>query len=208
MAQRFYSLPEVSFEEFQKRMNQGQFLTARPQDMTFEEFLARSENNPAIMIIDNIPLNLNMAFIKAQNPDIASGFQRLEQLRSIMRLLNIGFYLLIFVTFGLILLAAKITSRSLLGFLSKAGTYFLAAFVVLAIFLALKLATNNLLTKIITEKAVQLPQSLKNEIILPFAQSTHQKIFNNLFILSSILGGVGIILFISPIIYKRFFKKF
>lgn len=206
LSEKYYQLPEFSEKEYKKLIDEKKFFLARPAGISFEEFLVRAETNVGNLIAENMPSNLNFDYIKAKNTQIKDALDQIERIRMAEKLLNIVFYILLFITFGLIILVSKLTSKSLVEFLSKMGGYFLVGFFIFLLFLIVQYVTNWLLIQQLYPKFIQISEPIKNEIVIPFIKSTQQQIFRGLLTWSGILGLFGIIL-LAPGIYKKFKNK-
>lgn len=201
---KYNSLPEVTVEEFERQVSEGKekFPMVRPQGLALEQTVARVGFDPVGEIMSKIPDKLDTSYVDQNKSGAMNGLSGFKKLKPVFDWIGIIFYVLASMTIVLLLLAAKITSKSRVEFLMRLGLYLCAAFVPFALFIVLRYVTVNILIVELISRA-GLPAFFRNEIVTPILTSAVNRTFLHLLLVSGVLSTCGSALLI-PTRYSAF----
>jgi hypothetical protein len=194
---KYNSLPEVTMEEFERQVSEGKekFPMVRPQGLPLEQTLARTGFDPVGEIMSKVPDKLDTSYVDQNKSGAMNGLSDFKKLKPVFDWIGIIFYVLASVTVVLLLLAAKITSKSRVEFLMRIGLYLCAAFVPFVLFIILRYVTVNILIVELISRA-GLPAFFRNEIVTPILTSMVNRPSLHLLLVSGALSAGGLALLI------------
>ncbi len=198
MVEEYNKMPEVPLEQFEQQMaqNPGGFPTVRPAGFTMDQMLAKTGLNPVDEIMKNIPDKYDAGSVGRNSPDPTSGLAGLKQIRPVLNIINIVFWSLLTITLVLLLLFAKLTSKTLMEFLMRLGIYLSAALAPLLLFAILWYVLLNILL-VGALAGFNMPSAAIKLILEPIAVFMVNRIFLHLVAWSGITGTLGLAMAIT-----------
>jgi ABC-type sugar transport system permease subunit len=196
---KYASLPEVPVEEFDRQISEGKekFPMVRPQGLTLEQSLAKTGFDPVGEIMKKIPDKYEAGLEDKDKKDGMNGLSGVKKLRPVFTGVSIAFYVLFILTIGLLILAAKVTSKSKRELFIKLGMYLCAAIAPFITFIITRYVIVNIVVVELIPRA-GLPSFVRNDLLVPVLTSAINRVFLHLSLLSGILFLCGLALFILP----------